>query len=242
MGCCFEIIKAQEIDVVNLSKDILYNVKISQPVDSELLVLKNLNLEELRSQLSTDKKKKAFYINIYNAMVQYELRNKPQHFEDRSQLFKMQFISIANHRFSLDDIEHGLLRNSQVKWGLGYIKRWFPGKIEKQLRVNELDYRVHFALNCGAGSCPSIAFYEAEWIEDDLKAAEVNFVESQCRYDKISNSVHVSKIFNWFKGDFNGKKGIYQLLETYKIILKGTRPKIVYDPYNWELLLEQYRY
>lgn len=233
---------SQSHDVLELSKDMLLKVKTHQSIDSALNILAELDVNTLQKILNSDENKKTFFINLYNALVQHELRKNPSLFEDRNQLFTKTIITLAHQKLSLDDIEHGLLRKSQVKWGFGYIKRWFPENFQKELRVKNKDYRIHFALNCGAGSCPAIAFYEETLINADLNEAEAYFVESQSKFESSKNSVTVSMIFKWFIGDFGGKKGIYELLEKHKIIPKGEKPKIVYAPYNWNLLLEQYRY
>ena len=40
-----------------------------------------------------------------------------------------------------------------------------------------MDYRIHFALNCGAKSCPAISFYSAKTLDQQLTTAENNFIE-----------------------------------------------------------------
>ena len=44
--------------------------------------------------------------------------------------------------------------------------------------VTPLDPRIHFALVCGAKSCPSIKVYTAEALEEGLEAAAAAFCES----------------------------------------------------------------
>ena len=84
--------------------------------------------------------------------MQLYLSKNPELYLKRNPLFGKKIIDIAGKRISLDEIEHGLLRHSKVKWGLGYINNIFPSHFEKMNRVSKVDYRIHFALNCGAGS------------------------------------------------------------------------------------------
>ena len=79
---------------------------------------------------------------------------------------------------SLDDIEHGILRRSKIKWSEGYFNKLFPSKFEKENRVNKVDYRIHFALNCGARSCPPIAFYDPEKLDKQLDVATMIYLKS----------------------------------------------------------------
>ena len=60
--------------------------------------------------------------------------------------------------FSLDDIEHGILRRN----ARNHIE---VGDSKLTHMVDKVDYRIHFALNCGAQSCPAIAFYTIASLE-----------------------------------------------------------------------------
>lgn len=159
------------VDYIKLSEEFLLTTKIGSPNDSFIQCLKSASMVDLNKQLNSDSVKFTFFINLYNAFTQTALQQNPDLYKSRSQFFKDKFIVIANHAFSLDDFENGFLRKSQFKYGLGYIQSWFPGKIERNWRVNSKDYRIHFALNCGAKSCPPIAFYSANSISEDLEMA-----------------------------------------------------------------------
>jgi hypothetical protein len=112
--------------------------------------------------------------------------------------------------------------------------------LEKQLRLVKKDYRIHFALNCGAKSCPPIAFYDDEKLEEQLNLAEKAFVKNDAVYDENRNTVEVSKIFSWFRGDFGGKKGIRQLLVKHEVIPAGKKVKLKFKVYDWSLALKAF--
>lgn len=95
--------------------------------------------------------------------------------ESRNDFFSKKWIIVANNEKSFDDIEHGMIRNSQWKYGMGYLGAWFPSKFEKSLRVNQVDYRIHFALNCGSAGCPPIAFYKSDKLDEQLTTATAVF-------------------------------------------------------------------
>jgi hypothetical protein len=124
--------------------------------------------------------------------------------------------------------------------GKGYITQWFPGKLEKQWRLKEVDYRIHFALNCGAKSCPPIAFYQSDKLDQQLDEATIGFLKSTSKYDSERQTITLSKILSWFSGDFGGKKGQIELLKSHGIIPSDKNPKIVYDSYDWTVDLKQY--
>ena len=106
----------------------------------------------------------------------------------------------------MDDIEHGILRRSKVKWSFGYFNKLFPSAFEKKHRVDTLDYRIHFSLNCGATSCPPIAFYKPEQLDKQLEVATKVYLSGEAAYNEADNTVALPALMGWFRGVFGGKK------------------------------------
>ena len=71
----------------------------------------------------------------------------------------------------------------------------------KKFKLDSLDYRIHFTMNCGAASCPAIAYYKPETIQEDLTVAENLFVDQNSVYDSLSYSIEVSELLKWFGED-----------------------------------------
>ncbi len=178
---------------------------------------------------------------MYNAYVQATLKAKPDKFKKRSAFYSDKFIVVAGKKLSLDDIEHGILRRSKNKYSLGYFNTIFKSSFEKKCRVEKVDYRIHFALNCGAKSCPAVAFYDADKIDEQLQMATTGYITAESVYDKEKNTVEVPMLLKWFKADFGGKKGIYALLDKHKVIPDGKKPKITHSNYNWTMELSKYK-
>ena len=70
---------------------------------------------------------------------------------------------------------------------------------------------MHFALNCGARSCPPVSYYAGETLDRDLGLAATGFCEDDAnvsaRVSQTSNGatvliVTVSALFRWYRGDF----------------------------------------
>lgn len=228
-------------DCVRLSQDLLYAVKTDEPAQLYIDSIATISAEVLQKQLHTDAIKKAFWLNIYNAFVQLQLHKDTALYKNRRRFFSQKNISIVNQKLSLDDVEHQLLRHSKNKYLLGYFGTIFPSKFERMFRVNELDYRIHFALNCGAKSCPAIAFYASEEINDQLETATRSFVQNECTMDTSANILYVPALFKWFRADFKGKKGMYSILQTHGVLAEKSKPKIKFLPYDWSLELKQYK-
>ena len=122
---------------------------------------------------------------------------------------------------------------------MGYLPQLFPSKLIKQLSVSKIDYRIHFALNCGAKSCPPIAFYKYEKLEQQLPIATKSFLHSETGVDTVKKVVYTSKILQWFKGDFGGKEGIRSLLS--KVLNQDfTGYEIQFKDYDWSAHLKNY--
>lgn len=227
--------------LVKLSQDYIYAAKTGESTVMFEKQLSSITLADLRNQLSTDDEKKAFWINLYNGYVQAALQKNPDAYKSRSAFFKSKQLSVAGLQLSLDDIEHDFLRRSKIKWSGGYLGKLFPGKTAKQLRVDQLDYRLHFALNCGAKSCPPIAFYNPESLDQQLDIAATAYLTGEAEYDKESNTVKLPAIMGWFRKDFGGKKGMIRLLKEKAIIPTDADPKIKFKSYDWTLYLNNYQ-
>jgi len=182
----------------------------------------------------------AFWLNAYNASVQRALERDPALYEDKSALFGGERLTVAGHDLSLDDVEHGLLRGSKWKYGLGYLPRVFVDGFERRHRLDGPDPRIHFALNCAAASCPPIAAYSADGVDDELDAATRSFLDSECTYDDRGR-LAVSRLFLYYRGDFGGRRGVYAFLREHGVLGDDERPRITYDPYDWTRKLGHYR-
>lgn len=229
------------IDVIALSQDLLLAARTSewQSADSMWQQIGLLSTDILSKQLNNDAQKKAFWLNLYNATVQYQLKQHAELYKDRSRFYATSFVAIAQQKLSLDDIEHGILRRSKVKLSLGYLNKWFVGRFERQMRVDTLDPRIHFALNCGAKSCPAIAYYSPEKIDEQLETATKVYLNNECAV--LGNTIEIPILFSWFRADFGGEKGIYAFLRHYGLITANQQPKLKYKSYNWDLELNNYR-
>lgn len=131
----------------------------------------------------------AFLINAYNAWtVELILTKYPDltSIRDLGGLFsspwEKEFIPLLGHTVSLDYIEHELIRGSG--------------------RYN--DPRIHFAVNCASIGCPALRneAYSAESLDQQLEKQTQLFLKDKSRNHIVKNSLQVSKIFKWYREDF----------------------------------------
>jgi hypothetical protein len=101
-----------------------------------------------------------------------------------------------------------------------------------------LDPRIHFALNCGTRSCPSIAFYEADRLDEQLDAAAASFINTEgVRTEE--GAVLLSPIFDFYAEDFGGAEGAHAWVLRY---LEGPALRAIVESgpvrtgdYDWSL-------
>lgn len=229
---------ADTTDYIKASQELLYAVRTDEAEEVELYSkqLEKATKAGLKNQLKSDDEKKAFWLNIYNSFVQLRLKEDASLYKDQKQFYNTDYIEIAGYKMSLDFIEHALLRGDVNK-----SKAKIPSDIVAVFKVKQLDNRIHFALNCGAASCPPIAFYEPQGIDKQLQMATESYLNIEVSYNKATNTVEVPKIFDWFKEDFKGETGIIQLLQQAGAIPQGVSPHIRYKEYDWTLELNKFK-
>ncbi|MCC5924494.1 MAG: DUF547 domain-containing protein [Crocinitomicaceae bacterium] len=230
------------LTLTTLSHDFLIAVKIEDEaaIEEYKKCLYDLSVERIEKELDTDAKKITFWVNIYNAFIQDVLKDDETIYAARSDFFGKPSVPIAGRLISFDWIEHGILRRSKVKLSMGYLNKIFVSRIERALSVEELDYRIHFALNCGAKACPPIAAYELETIDELLDIATKSFVSSQSVFNEQENSVTTTMLFSWFRADFGGMNGIKRILAE-NLDIPHTDFTVYFEEYDWTLELDNYR-
>jgi hypothetical protein len=224
----------------DLSQELVKAARYDQPYQALLKELAEVSPDVLAKELDTDEAKKAFWINVYNAHIQFFLKENPKQYEDRSAFFHAETILIAGRKLSFDKIEHGIIRRSKNKFSLGFFGKIRVDDYEKKFRVNKVDGRVHFALNCGAESCPAVASYDYTKMDEQLDKSSKIHLQNTSKYDKEENEILVTKLLSWFRGDFGKKRKVIKMLKKYEIIPADVKPSIKYDNYDWTMDLDNY--
>lgn len=224
--------------ITTLAEQLLLAVKMEQDTKEFTLALAQLALSDIRAALHTDNLKKAFWINIYNAYFQI-LRK--EHKISKPEIFKSKLVMIAGQRLSLDDVEHGILRRYRYKYSLGFFPNLFTPRLIKNLTVKTIDYRIHFALNCGAKSCPPIAFYKVDQLDTQLDMATQSFLDGESTFDDTNKILYTTALFKWFLNDFGGTKGIRTLFKA-QLSRDISGYTIKYNPYSWDEELDNFSF
>jgi hypothetical protein len=117
------------------------------------------------------------------------------------------------------------------------------GAIEHEiLRPRFKDARVHAAINCASESCPPLLAeaFVADRLDAQLDTVMRTFVAdpTRNRLDREANTLHLSKIFDWFASDFERDEGT---VRAYVAKFAPGDPewiagaKVSYLDYSWKL-------
>jgi len=193
------------------------------------------------AQLGTcgEAEKLAFWINAYNANMIKKILDRPK-LKKVSEDFKIfdEKFKVAGQNLSLNEIENRVIRADPAKGGP------IPG-----VSLSHFDSRVHFALVCGAISCPRLIgrAYRADDLEKQLQANAIHFANAP-KHVRVEKGVLVlSTLLNWYKGDFDKVGGVKNFLislidsskradaaEVIESLKNGYPGKVKYE-YDWTL-------
>ncbi len=176
--------------------------------------------------------KLALFINAYNAetlaLVISKLPADPAAWptwsiKDAGSLFtnvwKAYSFVIAGQRYTLDELEHTVLRP------LG-------------------EPRIHFAINCASRSCPPLAVqpYLVATLDAQLEAIARAFATSPYQVRLVQGVLRINPILDWFGDDFTADGGVRAFLRAripagpVGDYLAGSKPLKFFD-YDWKLNL-----
>jgi hypothetical protein len=165
--------------------------------------------------------RKAFLINAYNAFTVEKILTR---YPDIGSIwdfgrifgnpFKDKFFRLLGGPMSLDGIEHGMLRR----------------------RGDYDDPRIHYAVNCASVGCPMLReeAYVARRVGRQLDEQAERFLSDRSRNRFRDGRLEVSKIFDWFKEDFEPRA---QYVARYADALgdPGGDVPIDFLDYDWSL-------
>jgi hypothetical protein len=197
-------------------------------------------VDALADALDGDLARVAFWSNVYNATTQRALREDPGRYDRRRRFFSTDLVTVAGRSLALDDVEHGLLRRGYLKWSLGYLRWPLRSDYAERLSPAEREPRIHFALNCGAESCPLVRPYSRADVDDELDRATRSYLDATVEYDPDAGRVVLPKVFRWFRGDFGGASGILAFLRRYDQLPAEAAPRFRYREWDWSLALDRF--
>jgi hypothetical protein len=192
---------------------------------------------ELKTMSETDKL--AFCLNVYNLMIKHAFAQvgRPESSMKREFFFSNISYNIGGEVYSLNDVENGILRGNKKPAGFHIYRPFGSGDARLAHIMEDPDPRLHFALNCGAKSCPPVKKYTKEAVFEELRVVAIAFCMSDenVQVNVQKSEVRISKLFHWYLYDF-AKSEKHLLTEIIPQWLVGEKLQ------NWLLVINRGKY
>ncbi len=170
----------------------------------------------------TPQQQLAYWINAYNAFtVKLIIDHYPlESIKDIKNgipfvntVWDIKFIQIEGATYDLNNIEHGIIR----------------AKFDEP--------RIHFAVNCASKSCPRLRneAYTADRLDEQLTDQARAFLEDPSKNVVSPEYLQLSRIFQWYRGDFTGGGSFIDFLNLYAPVTIEAGAKVNYLDYDWTL-------
>jgi hypothetical protein len=161
---------------------------------------------------------------------------------DSGNFFDDPVIKISEVSFSLNQLEHGVIRgksdHSGVASAIDAAKTQLLEWHQDLWQGAKVDARFHATVNCAALSCPNLLAEEPFVFRSDLLESQLQKAVSQwLDHDKKgANAAGVSKLFDWYGEDFVAHSGsIDAFIDTYRTAGKAGINTSAFLEYDWTL-------
>ncbi|GMT43037.1 MAG: hypothetical protein IEMM0002_1448 [bacterium] len=184
------------------------------------------DLANIKPDFSGRREKIVFWINAYNIFALKMVVDNP---------------GIESIR------DAGFFSGSVWKRKAGIVggKEYTLGQIEHEILRKLGEPRIHFAIVCASVSCPDLRMeaFDAARFDKQLDDQSRIFVYNRhkgLRIDRANKKIHLSKIFKWFKDDFEKSGGVRAFASRYMSkddadAVTNRKYSIRYLGYNWKL-------
>ncbi len=197
---------------VNYEK-IKNNPALKEKIRHQMAVLETVEAPE------EGKHKLAFWINAYNFFTIVDVVNNYPIVSMKKIGWKSKHHEIGGALYSLDNIEHNIIRPLA-------------------------DPRIHFAINCASVGCPDLSseIFDGNQIDMQLDTVVENALKNPIHLRMVDNELNATQLFKWFGNDF--ESGVYEGVPDFinrfaPVRLRNAlqiKKKIKYD---WNLNTEQ---
>ncbi len=189
------------------------NPELQEKIKNQLDKLKTVKIPE------GGKYKLAFWINAYNFFTIVDVANNYPITGMKKIGWKNKHHEIENTLYSLDNIEHNIIRPLA-------------------------DPRIHFAINCASVGCPSLKaeIFDGNQIDTQLDKIVTNALKNPLHLRIVNNKLSTTQLFKWFNKDF--ESGEYEGVADFVNRFAPERLRNTHQierniKYDWNLNTEQ---
>ena len=186
----------------------------------------------------------AFWLNVFNAVVVRDIAElaTSESVKDVEAFFEKPRVRVAGYGYSLDDIEHGLLRGNVPKFGG---KKPPMDRDDPRLAHTPLAYdeRMHFGLYSAGRSSPPLRVFDGGHVDRDLEDAAADYLRREVRVEQAGAVVILPRQFYWYRDDFGGELNALGFAlarlddeAVDKVDSRRGKVKVRYADFDWTLL------
>ncbi|GFS06259.1 glycoside hydrolase 15-related [Elysia marginata] len=195
--------------------------------------------------------KVAFWLNLYNGLVihsviHHEVCGSVRH---HNGFYTYNCYKLKDHHYSLDDIEHGILRSNSPKFASFWrpLKKKHPGY---QHALPELDARIHAALFCATISCPLLRIYDPEHLSKILDNTVSDYLLAYVSFHAGKQLLTLPKTFYWYRKDFGSDRELIAFVREkhpssdvrLALAKAGENIKFDFRDFDWSLNATRYQW
>ena len=185
----------------------------------------------------------AFWLNVFNAVVVRDIAELAQAetVKEVEAFFEQPRVRVAGFGYSLDDIEHGLLRGNVPKFGSSKppMERDDPRLAHTPLAYDE---RMHFGLFSAGRSSPPLRVFDGGHVDRDLEDATSAYLQREARVEQEGALVILPRQFFWYREDFGGEQSALGFALARmdddvvdKVDARRGKVKVRYADFDWSL-------
>lgn len=231
------------LEAVDLSREILAEARaIHDPAHCARLHALTAQLPGVAPErIDGDAARIAFWANLYNALVLHCLSLKPLRGSLlwHLRLFNRVAYRVGGHDYPLNLIENGILR----------VNRRAPFRLWRPLRsrdprlaamLSRIDPRIHFALNCGARSCPPIRDYDPEALDAQLELSTRTYLDAETVLEPERGRVRLPGLMRLYAADFGDRASQLEFASRYvpglaDLLGEGADARVRYSRFDWSV-------
>jgi hypothetical protein len=240
LQAALEAVRATYFDAEGANCD--YGALLASPeharLRASLAALEGFDFKLVRIHAQT-----AFWLNAFNAGVLRDVAELARAVSLRQveTFFEKPRLRVAGFEYSLDDIQHGLLRGNVPKFKSSRVPMR-PDDPRLAHTPLAYDERMHFGLYSATRSSPPLRVLDAGKVDSQLEDATEHYLRREVRIEDKGARVILPRQFYWYRRDFGDDQAALEFAlarldeaAADMVDLRRGRVKLRYADFDWTL-------
>ncbi len=158
----------------------------------------------------------SFWLNVYNALLLHSvvMREVKESVNKTSGFYTDTHYKIGGHKYTLDDIEHGILRANAKKY-MGLLAPIGRGDPRLPFVVHPVEPRIHFALYSASYSSPYLQVFRPATLHEQFDDGVQLVLARDMSFDLQTYQLTAPKMFYWYEKDFGSREDAIRFIARY---------------------------